>query len=617
MLGLHKPQSLFRIKLDVGELMWLPSFRHPERYFPPGGDGKEGGAAQPRRVGLWAMMLFFAVFPLSRNGFRSLHGWALSLGPAGFIAALPVCAALFVLQIGAAVVGSVMVTCFAILGGIYAMCAFGDTKITLRWLQDFPHLVVNVVYTYYYAGSIEQWINMSGSALMIIKGLAGDVVFSLKVFVRKEALKQAGSELGEGPESKMAQITQLAPLQLEMNQGIEGRQQPGTLPPEMVGMPSDGDPCLCAGAPLDPCTGRACAACTCATCCSAQRRSYTDALSTLYGVLSFREALWTLTGAPLASFAVFCLPVINFASIPAWYWLTGCGPTDAHAFVPVASKPWCKPRCPTTLRPCRRPRAEEKRQVKEAPLVPKDLRYASTASSSEEEDDFDVDELPPTQPLPRECQNPWEVLWCAPPSNGGQQPGGLMPNPLSPLEGFAGQLLRRFSPAPPAAVDPPARERGAEVRHREGSSASRLSPLGSGSDWSGVSDRGGRQQQVSEPSDSGYARPAQDGYRAAQRGGGGGRREAAAGRGAAGRGSGGGAGHRAGSNQQVDPRRPRSGSAAQLPPHHRSNHMRSGEGSSTRRREDDQRRYAEQRPHEPPYGRRRREERDQRADYYE
>lgn len=169
---------------------------------------------------------------------------------------------------------------------------------------------------------------MSGSALMIIKGLAGDVVFSLKVFVRKEALKQAGSELGEGPESEMAQITQLAPLQLEMNQGIEGRQQPGTLPPEMVGMPSDGDPCLCAGAPLDPCTGRACAACTCATCCSAQRRSYTDALSTLYGVLSFREALWTLTGAPLASFAVFCLPVINFASIPAWYWLTGCGPTE-------------------------------------------------------------------------------------------------------------------------------------------------------------------------------------------------------------------------------------------------------------------------------------------------
>ena len=283
MVGLHKPQSLFRLRLDVGELMYLSSFKKPERFYPPGG-------VRSQRIGPWAMVLFFAVFPLSRNGFRSLHGWSQDLAWPLFLAVLPVRAVLLLVQVLAAVLGAVSVLCFGTFGCIYAMCAFGDTKITLRWLQDFPHLVINTVYTYYYAGSPEQWINMSGSAMMMIKGLAGDMLFSLKAF-----LEQKPQIVFEDTQADIGQtITQLlAPL---AQPGMEGR-QPGSLPREMVGVPSDGDPCLCAGTPLDPFTGKECAACACERCCTTQRRTYTDAVSYLFGVLSFGEALWACTGA--------------------------------------------------------------------------------------------------------------------------------------------------------------------------------------------------------------------------------------------------------------------------------------------------------------------------------
>lgn len=96
------------------------------------------------------------------------------------------------------------------------------------------------------------------------------------------------------------------------------------------GAPAE-DPCVCAGVPLAPCSleeSPACAAAAAAACgeelsCVPGLRTFPDALSYMYGEMSFAEALWACVAPPVIFIAVFCLPAVNFLTIPAWYRISG------------------------------------------------------------------------------------------------------------------------------------------------------------------------------------------------------------------------------------------------------------------------------------------------------
>lgn len=91
------------------------------------------------------------------------------------------------------------------------------------------------------------------------------------------------------------------------------------------------DECVCAGVPLAPCSleeSACCASASVAACgedlsCVPGLRTFPDALSFMYGEMTFREALWACTAPAWIFLAMFCLPALNFMTIPLWYRLSG------------------------------------------------------------------------------------------------------------------------------------------------------------------------------------------------------------------------------------------------------------------------------------------------------
>ena len=335
MVGAHQVNSLFVFRLKPGELMWSAAFRSPERYSPPQGS---------RGCGVWGQLLFFVLFPFSRCACDALYGWAWDLqaayGAPALLPALPLMAPLLLLQAASTLAAALSLASFSLFGSLYAMAAFGDTKITLRWLQNLPHLVIQAVNFYYFPPAFAQVLTTAASVAMMAKGLSGDVLHSLKVwwdeketrfdtddFVDADPVMMDFFSAPKRPQPQMAQLK--APEALPGMSSSRRSSESGRLPPALTaGAPVDTDPCVCIGAPLHPCGGAEDAECGssllgAAGCCVPGRRSYSDALTYMYGALTFREALWALTGAPLITMAVFAAPVLNFATIPAFFALSG------------------------------------------------------------------------------------------------------------------------------------------------------------------------------------------------------------------------------------------------------------------------------------------------------
>lgn len=136
MVGYHRVDSLFNVRLDAGELMpfFMQSFRRRERYFPPHGDFRtpRGG------ISLGQHAQFLVVFPLSSCAFRALHGWAAArvrrhngrrrrLLAAATVA--PACAVLFAVQLFAAFMGIMALLGYYLFASLFTMCVYGDSKV--------------------------------------------------------------------------------------------------------------------------------------------------------------------------------------------------------------------------------------------------------------------------------------------------------------------------------------------------------------------------------------------------------------------------------------------------------------------------------------------------------
>ena len=206
----------------------------------------------------------------------------------------------------------------------------------------------------------------------MVKGLSADVIHSVTVFLDQEddvdqsaaaALRRGGSVVDPGgdleakwaasmaaaaagkavrsadppqsvppfPQGSMQRNTAAARVHPETSlpaglAAVPAAAAPSHMPalPPFLGRDAlvDRDPCVCVGA---PCPGSDGVGCGCgaraarAGCCVVGRAPYAEALAYLYGPLSLDEALWALTGAPLTCLAVFCLPAINFATIPLFW----------------------------------------------------------------------------------------------------------------------------------------------------------------------------------------------------------------------------------------------------------------------------------------------------------
>ena len=102
--------------LQPGELLFSDALRQPGRVRPP---NKEKG------LGVWDMVYFFVLFPLSRTAFIALHGWALerrrARGPAAFAASLPACGALLLLQLASTMLGVVITFAFGVFASLCVM----------------------------------------------------------------------------------------------------------------------------------------------------------------------------------------------------------------------------------------------------------------------------------------------------------------------------------------------------------------------------------------------------------------------------------------------------------------------------------------------------------------
>lgn len=76
--------------------------------------------------------------------------------------------------------------------------------------------------------------------------------------------------------------------------------------------------------------------------CVPGRRTYQDALCYLYGDMTFGEAIWTMTVPPLMTLILFCIPGLNFFTIPLVQTLEACcRPTAVH---PSDEDPESRPR---------------------------------------------------------------------------------------------------------------------------------------------------------------------------------------------------------------------------------------------------------------------------------
>ena len=208
---------------------------------------------------------------------------------------------------------------FSIFGSLFAMAAYGDTKITLRWLQNLPQLTVQVVFVFYFPPSQAQLLSVGGSVAMMVKGLSGDVLHSIKVWWDEKE-----TQFNFDEKHKMHRWLSHTPTWARAPNGQAGMDRHGRgsaaeLPLAMKdGAPVDADPCVCAGPPLQPCADdvAACGPAVAAGCFVPGRRAYADALAYSYGALSLGETIWCMTVAPFLTFAIFCVPLMNFVTIP-------------------------------------------------------------------------------------------------------------------------------------------------------------------------------------------------------------------------------------------------------------------------------------------------------------
>ena len=176
---------------------------------------------------------------------------------------------------------------------------------------------------------------------MMVKGIAGDVMQTITAWVdgrdREEVLVEFAKLVRRPGASSAATIVMKIPRQQQLPRLQAASQQPrsSSASRSAGGEDADAIPCICAGVSKVPCSSVDCcgpaSACVASGCCVPGRGAYHDVLTRLLGDVSFGEALWLLVAPPLSFLLVFCVPLLNFALIGAFYLSTGRNGRESKA----------------------------------------------------------------------------------------------------------------------------------------------------------------------------------------------------------------------------------------------------------------------------------------------